>query len=150
LAWYRRLGAQIGPHTSIHRGCQFYAIENLQIGKNCVVNQNVFLDARRGLVVGKDVPISEQAVIYTLQHDLDDPDFSTEGGPVLINDFAFIGARAIILPNTTIGTGAAVGAGAVVTRDVPPYTVVGGVPAHVLRERSRDLRYRLDYRRRFF
>jgi maltose O-acetyltransferase len=60
-----------------------------------------------------------------------------------------VGTRALILPGVTIGEGAVVAAGAVVTRDVEPYTIVGGVPARFLRQRSRDLEYELNYRKRF-
>jgi maltose O-acetyltransferase len=77
-----------------------------------------------------------------LQHDIDSPDFATIGGPVTIEDYVYIGPRTIILPNIRIGRGAVVTAGAVVTKDVPEYAVVGGVPARFIRERSRDLRYK--------
>lgn len=150
LTLYRALGARIGHRTSIHRGCQFYNLPGLWVDDHTVINLNVLLDGRRGLHIGKNVSISEQAAIYTLQHDLDDPDFALSGGPVKICDYAFVGARAIILPGVTIGEGAAVAAGAVVTRDVAPYLVVGGVPARPIKERHKGLRYTLDYRRTFY
>lgn len=146
----RRLGARIGERTSVHRGCHFYNVPGLRMGRNSVVNQGVILDARRGLMIGDNVSISEQAIIYTLQHDLDDANFEVTGSPVTIGDRAFIGARAIVLPGVNIGEGAVVAAGAVVTRDVPPFTVVGGVPAKPIRQRSQDLHYELDYRRLFY
>ncbi len=147
LAVYRWLGAEIAAHTSIHRGCQFYNIGGLKVASNTVINENVVLDARQGLFIGRNVSISEQAILYTLQHDLDDPDFRAAGAPVVVNDYVFIGARAIVLPGVTLGEGAAVAAGAVVTRDVQPYTVVAGVPARPIRQRAPGLRYTLDYRR---
>lgn len=150
LAVYRALGARIGIQTSIHCGCEFYHMAGVDIADNTVINRNVVLDGRRGLHIGSNVSISEQAIIYTLQHDLDDPDFVVTGGPVSIHNYAFVGARAIVLPGVTIGEGAAVAAGAVVTKDVSPYAVVGGVPARFIRERSRNLRYTLHYRRAFF
>ena len=147
LAVYRLLGAKIGTQTSIHRGCQFYHMPGLKVGNNCVINQQVILDARCGLIIGQNVSISEQAILYTLHHDLDDPDFVVTGGPVIVDDYAFIGARAMIMPGVHLGEGSAIAAGAVVTKDVPPYTVVGGVPAKPIRQRSRNLRYQLNYRR---
>lgn len=150
LAGYRALGAKIGRHTSIHRGCQFYRISGLTIADNTVINQKVVLDGRSGLTIGRNVSISEQVMIYTLHHNLDDPDFVTTGAPVVIEDYVFIGARVIILPGVHLGEGAAVAAGAVVTQDVPSYTVVGGAPAKPIRQRSRDLHYNLDYRRSFY
>lgn len=150
LAGFRYLGATIGPHTSIHRGCRFYCIQQLEIDAHTVVNSNVILDARCGLRIGSNVSISEQAALYTLQHDLDDPHFVTVGAPIEIEAYVFIGARAIILPGVRLGRGSAVAAGAVVTRDVAPFTVVAGVPAKPVRQRTDDLRYTLDYRRTFY
>ena len=146
---YRWLGAEIGPHTSIHKGCRFYNIKRLRIGPHCVVNADVILDAREGLWIGENVSISEQVAIYTQEHDLNDPRFGIRGDPVRIEDYVFIGARAMILPGRTIGKGAAVAAGAVVVHDVAPYEVVAGIPARRIRERSKDLQYTLEYRRMF-
>ena len=63
-----------------------------------------------------------------MEHDPQSPDFAIRGGPVVIEDYAWIGGRAVILPGLRIGEGAVVATGAVVTKDVPPYTIVGGVP----------------------
>jgi acetyltransferase-like isoleucine patch superfamily enzyme len=131
-------------------GCQFYEVQGIEIGNNSVVNMNVVLDGRRHLKIGNNVSISEQAVIYTLHHDIDAPDFRVDGAQVVIHDYAVIGARALILPGVTIGEGAVVAAGAVVTKDVESYTLVGGVPAKFIRQRARDLRYVHDYRRTFY
>ncbi len=147
---YRVLGAKIGHQTSIHRGCQFYNIRGLEVGSNTVINPNVVLDAREGLSIGRNVSISEQACIYTCEHDIDDPDFRLTGGRTIIGDYVFIGARSIILPGICVGDGAAVAAGAVVTHDVPPYILVAGVPAKPIRSRPKNLRYSLDYRRTFY
>jgi len=84
-------------------------------------------------------------MIYTLQHDMESPSFDAVGAPVIIEDYVYIGPRAIILPGVRIGYGAVVGAGAVVTKDVPPYAVVGGVPAKFIHERNHDLDYTPDF-----
>jgi maltose O-acetyltransferase len=84
-------------------------------------------------------------MIYTLQHNVDNPMFDVIGGPVIIEDSAYIGPRAIILPNVRIGYGAVVAAGAVVTKNVPDFTVVAGVPVVVVPERTRDLCYKPDF-----
>ncbi len=96
-------------------------------------------------MIGNYVATGSEVMIYTLQHNIDSPTFDVVGGPVIIEDYVYIGPRAIILPGLRIGYGAVVGAGAVVTRDVPPFAVVGGVPAEFIRERPRNLDYRPDF-----
>jgi putative colanic acid biosynthesis acetyltransferase WcaF len=147
---YRTLcGVRVGRSSSIHRKCRMYHPFHIRIGDHSVINYGVLLDGRRGLAIGNNVSISEGCVLLTLGHDVDDPDFTPEGAQVTIGDYAFIGSYSRILPGVTLGEGAVVGAGAVVTRDVAPYTVVGGVPARYIRDRSRDLRYQLNHRKRF-
>jgi acetyltransferase-like isoleucine patch superfamily enzyme len=141
------LSIEIGAHTSIHRGCRFYRPSGVQLGHNTIINRDVLLDGRMGLEIGSNVSISEGTAIFTLEHDPSDPTFMEQGAPVRIGDYAFIGARAIILPGVTIGEGAVVGAGAVVTRDTPPFTIVAGVPARVIGERPQNLAYTLNYRK---
>jgi maltose O-acetyltransferase len=147
LGCYRRLGVHIGGHTSIHRGCRFYAPGNVAIGGNTIINRDVLLDGRSGLDIGQNVSISEGVLILTLEHDPNSPEFATRGGKVTIEDYAFIGARAMILPGLVIGRGAIIAAGAVVTHDVAPYQIVAGVPARSIGQRPSDLNYQLDYRK---
>ncbi len=143
----RMLRASIGLHSSVHRGCRLYRPAGVSIGSHTVINRDVLLDGRMGLVIGDNVSVSEGVAIFTLEHDPNSPDFASRGGAVHIADRTFIGARAIILPGVTVGEGAVVAAGAVVTHDVPPYTIVGGVPARLIADRRRDLSYTLDYRK---
>jgi maltose O-acetyltransferase len=145
---YRRLlGMQIGARTSIHRGCRVYAPGSVTIGSNSVINRDVLIDGRLGVEIGQNVSVSEGAMILTLEHDPNCPEFSARGGRVIIEDYVFIGARAIILPGVTMHRGSVAAAGAVVTREVPEYQMVGGVPAQPIGQRNSDLRYRLDYRK---
>jgi acetyltransferase-like isoleucine patch superfamily enzyme len=147
LFLYRRLGIRIGKKTSIHRGCRFYAPSNVRIADHTIINRDVLLDGRSSLEIGKNVSISEGALILTLEHDPYSPDFTTRGAKVVIEDYVFVGARALILPGVTIGRGAVVAAGAVVTQAIPEYQIVGGVPARPIGQRSPDLRYSLDYQK---
>lgn len=137
----------IGRRTSIHRGCRLYRPSGVHIGDHTIINREVLLDGRMDLSIGQNVSISEGAYIFSLEHDPNSSNFSDRGAPVTIRDRVFIGARAIVLPGITIGEGAVVAAGAVVTHDVEPYTIVGGVPARPIGQRRRDLTYTLDYRK---
>lgn len=148
LFFYRTmLGMRIDAQTSVHRGCRFYRPPGVRIGRNTVINRGVVLDGRKGLCIGDNVSISEGVCIFSLEHDPNSASFESRGAPVTVEDYVFVGARAIVLPGVTVGTGAVVAAGAVVVCDVPPFTTVAGVPARPIGERRRDLAYTLDYRK---
>jgi len=103
------------------------------------------LDGRDTLKIGDHVDIASQVLIYNSEHDIHGEDFyADKTAPVEIGDYVFVGPRAIILPGVKIGKGAVVAAGAVVTKDVTEYKIVGGVPAHEIGERqAKDLHYNL-------
>ena len=110
-----------------------------------MVNRYTYLDGRAPLRIGDNVNISHYTLIQTLTHDPQSPDFVSLEKPVIIEHYVWIGARALICPGVTIGEGAVVAAGAVVTRNVEPYFIVGGNPATFIRQRSHNLRYRTRY-----
>lgn len=137
-------GIKIGKGSTIHTHCRFYNPKNISIGKDSIIGEFSVLDGRDKLVIGNHVDIASQVMIYNSEHDINDKYFSPIIAPVEIDDYVFIGPRVIILPGVKIGKGAIVAAGAVVTKDVPPYAVVGGVPAKIIGERrEKDLRYTL-------
>lgn len=123
----------------------YYNACNIRIGDNCVINRQCYLDGRQGIFIGDNVNISFGTSIITLQHNPNDKSFSCTGSKVVIDDYVWIGAKSIVLPGVRIGKGAIVAAGAVVTKDVAPYSIVGGVPARKIKERTHDL----DYTTRF-
>jgi maltose O-acetyltransferase len=147
--FYRRSGIRMAPTSSLHWRARFFKPENLSIGEHCTLGNDGFYDARDTITIGSCVNIAAEVRIYTREHDIDDPFFAETGGPVVIEDYAYIGTRVTIMPGVCIGKGAVVASGAVVTKDVPPYMLVGGVPAKVIRERSHDLRYKLGYAKKF-
>jgi acetyltransferase-like isoleucine patch superfamily enzyme len=105
------------------------------------------LDSRGGTItLGADVDIAPEVNIWTLEHDFNSPDFVTKGGPVIIEDFAWVCNRAIILPGVTLGQGCVVASGAVVTKSVAPWTIVGGIPAKPIGQRSPLQNKRKPYR----
>lgn len=143
--WYwRKIGIKIGNNSSIAMHC-FITGSHITIGENSVINRFTYLDGRVPLYIGNNVNVSHYTLIQTLTHDPQNPDFICIEKPVAILDHAWIGARAIILPGVTIGEGAVVAAGAIVSSDVPAYTIVGGVPARKIGDRTRELRYRSRY-----
>ena len=140
----RACGIRIGKDSSIAMKC-FISGEKITIGANTVINRFCYLDGRAPLSIGNNVNVSHYTLIQTLTHDPQNPDFVCLERPVNICDHVWIGARAIILPGVTIGEGAVVGAGAVVTKNVEPYTIVAGNPARPIGQRSRNLKYKSRY-----
>lgn len=144
--WYYRriLRYTLGKDSSIHMGA-FVTGMNIHIGDNVVINRRVYLDGRVGVRLGNNISISPEAYLVSLEHDPNDPHFVTRGGEIVVDDHVWIGVRAVILPGIHIGEGAVIAAGAVVTKDVEPYQIVGGVPAKLIGMRSRQIEYRVKY-----
>lgn len=141
-AFYRRvMRVELAAGSSIHMGCRLTSIGALTIGAGTSIDQNAMLDARGGLTIGVAVATGPDLMLLTAEHDPHSPTFAGRFAPVAIGDRVWLGARVTVLPGVSIGEGAVVAAGAVVTRDVAPYTIVGGVPARVIGERSRELTY---------
>lgn len=174
LLLYRSIfNVKIGKDTSIHWRARFNYPCGVEIGHNTIVGNDAFLDGRfynvweggkrnvagylkkflsqndRPLKIGNNVSIAGEVRIFNAQHDIDDPHFKGVCKPVTIDDYVVIGTRVTILPGVHVGYGAVIASGAVVTRDVEPYSVVGGVPASHIRYRNKDLRYKLKYARLF-
>ncbi len=142
--FYRISGVKIGKGSTIHILARFYDPKNITIGDDSIVGEGAILDGRDKLTIGDHVDIASEVMIYNGQHDINDEKFKPVFAPVIIEDYVFIGPRAIILPGVTVKKGAVVGAGAVVTKDVEAFTVVGGVPAKQIAERkNKDLNYKL-------
>lgn len=149
-AFYRGYcGLKLGKHSSVHWRARFFCPMKITIGDNCIVGNDCFLDGRRGITLQKNVNIGGWVHLYTSEHDMQDPLFGEKGGPIVLEKYVSIGSRATVLPGVKIGTGAVVAAGAVVTKNVAPYTIVGGVPARQIGTRTKKLTYTLHYAKRF-
>lgn len=135
---------KMGKKVVIYGGAEIRSPCRLSIGENSIIGHYAILDARMGIEIGGNVNFSHAAWIWPLQHDPQNPNFRTKEGKVIIKDYAWISCRTIILPGVTIGKGAVIAAGAVVTKDVPDYAIVAGVPAEVVGTRTKNLSYQLS------
>ena len=141
--WLRRafakgIVANCGKKVNIEHGAYF--TPGLSIGDRSGVGINCEINGP--VTIGQDVMMGPEVVIYTSGHEFGNTDIPmmdqgfTETKPVVIGNDVWIGRRVIIMPGVTIGNGCVIGAGAVVTKSIPDYSVVGGVPAKVIKIRS--------------
>jgi acetyltransferase-like isoleucine patch superfamily enzyme len=135
--WYRRvvgIGIGQGAGVSMRTFMWSYGPRQVRrsgasIGRNTRISQGCTIDLRSGLAIGNNVSVSPEVMILAGSHDVHAPRFNDIAGFVTIEDYVWIGARAIVLPGVTLGRGAVVAAGSVVTKNVAPMTIVAGVPA---------------------
>lgn len=136
----RFFGACLGAHARISPGLRLSSFNaNFSIGEETFLNQNCVIDTETSLVdIGRYCLIGFNVSFVNITHNLETNEegrrpYIESDKPMVIADYVWIGANAVIMPGVTIGEGAVVGAGAVVTKDVPPYTVVAGVPAKLIK-----------------
>lgn len=109
--------------------------KNITIGKDVFINSGCHFQDQGGIEIGDGALIGHNVVLATVNHDLNpEENRKNHYAPVKIGSHVWIGSNATVLPGVTIGEWSVVAAGAVVTQDVPPMTVVGGVPARVLKK----------------
>ena len=122
--------ASVGRSVRLRMPVAVYHPENITFGDHVDVGEFVILRGAGGLRIGSRVLIAAQATVTTVGHPIELPRWGiTDSAPIDVGDDVWIGANAIVLPGVTIGRGAIVAAGAVVTHDVEPFTIVAGVPA---------------------
>lgn len=113
--------------------------KNIHVGKNVFINMGCKFQDQGGIEIGDGALIGHNVVLATLNHAMSPKDRGTMiPAPIRIGKHVWIGSNATVLPGVTIGDGAIVAAGAVVTRDVPENTIVGGVPARVMRPLTKE------------
>lgn len=128
----------------IYFGAEIRSHPNLHIGEGSIIGDRAILDARSGIYIGRNVNFSSNVKIWTYQHDHSSPNFDItkeKTGSVKIGDRVWIGPDVTILHSVDIGEGAVVAAGSVVTKNIPPYSIVAGIPAKVIGGRNPNLLY---------
>ena len=155
--FYRLSGMKIGAGSTLHMRARIYDPSHIEIGEDTIVGEKTSLDGRRQLQastsllkIGNHVDIASEVMIWNSEHDLNTADMRPIEASVTIEDYVFIGPRAIILPGVTIGKGAVIAGGAVVTKNVASGSIVAGVPAKEIGQRDLSkLNYRLGRARWF-
>lgn len=138
----RRLGVTMTSNVKFYSGFTVRNPKGLTIEDGVSIGPKVLLDARCGLTIRKNAVIAYDAIIWSLNHDYNDEHFCGKGAPVEIGAYAWVCSRSIILPGIKIGEGAVVASGAIVTKDVEPWTIVGGIPAKIIGKRElKDYHY---------
>lgn len=115
--------------------------KNITIGRDVFINSGCHFQDQGGIEIGDGTLIGHNVVLATINHDLDPKNNrKNHYAPITVGANVWIGSNATVLPGVTIGEWAVVAAGAVVTRDVPPFAVVGGIPARVLKRVSEAMK----------
>lgn len=144
-AFYRHvLGWKLEPGVTINMGLRLYGGRGkVSIGRNSAIQLDCFI-VGAGMVdftIGNNVAIAYRTMFILGGHSPASPKFEAVTGPIILEDYVFIGASSLIMCGITLHEGAVVAAGSVVTKDVAPYTIVAGNPAKPIGERRRDLDY---------
>jgi acetyltransferase-like isoleucine patch superfamily enzyme len=138
----KRLAAECGDNVAIYPGVYLSDLDGLRLGSNIKIGEMCFLGAAGGIVIESDVSVAHASSILTEEHDYTQPgslrDTPLIFKPVTLRRGVWVGAGVKITAGVEIGEETAIGAGAVVTRDIPPRSVAAGVPARVLRARSEE------------
>lgn len=132
--------------TTIMMHAELIQPSGISVGRGSIIGRRCILDGRAGLTIGQHVNIGGRSQFFTGTHDVHSPDFAANFEPIVIEDHAWIAPGAIVLSGVTIGRGAVVAAGSVVTSDLPGGKIYGGVPAKEIGERRSSLEYELGYR----
>lgn len=149
ICWWAVFGA-VGEGAFIGIRTQVMAPWSIQLGDRVIVNPDCHLDGRGGvLVIGEDTDIGPYTHLWTMQHDPGSQQHGPVGGDIHIGDHVWIASRVTVLPGVSIGRGAVVAAGSVVTKDVAERSIVAGAPAREIGKRDNPLAYKLQCASRF-
>lgn len=153
---YSKKLKRLGANANIQNGVRISGCVTIEIGDNCILGRNVNLNAGNchGMFIGNDVSIAEGTYVRTANHNISDLNtpikyqghtaaelsYNETIFSIIIEDDVWVGAHAIILSGSKIGKGSVISAGAVVSNEIPPYSIVAGNPARVISNRLKKFR----------
>lgn len=135
IALLKIFGANVKWSSNVLPSCRVWQPWRLTMGEYTCLSENVDCYSVDEIIIGDQTTVSQGAKLCTAGHDITSRIMELNTQPIVIRSNSWIAAWSIVLPGVTIGEGAVVAAGAVVTKDVEPWTVVGGNPAKVLKKR---------------
>ncbi|GLQ89443.1 acyltransferase [Dyella flagellata] len=144
LLWLRLGGAKIGKGSSIWRNTEILGVNNLVIGEDSTIAWHCQIDARAGLRIGDHVAIASHVLIVAGSHDLGAAEFWSVSAPIVIEDYVWVASRALIGHGARLGRGCVITANTLVTKQVPPYKIIGGSGAKAMGERPSELHYKVN------
>lgn len=143
------MGFIIEKGASIHLGCKFNGSKNFYLGKNSTINQFCRIDNRGEIRVGNNVSISPYVKLLTADHDINHPEAIGRERSIIVEDYVFIGADAMVLGGLKMGMGSVLGAKSLLTRSTEPFSIYFGIPAEYKKTRNKNLSYSVSYLRWF-
>ena len=141
MYWTKRLKVQSNK-IAIFPGVKFFSVDSIKIGGGVNINYNVLIDASEGSIqIGNNVLIGPNCVLRAADHVFSDITQPINrqghiGGRIIIEEDCWLSANVVVLRDVTIGKGSVIGAGAVVTKSIPPYSIAVGIPARVIGQRK--------------
>ena len=129
-------GARVGQGVVIKPGTRIKYPWMLEVGDHSWIGEDAWIDNLAFIRIGNHVCLSQGVYLCTGNHDWSDPAFRLNIRPIIIQDGAWVGAKAIICPGVEIGAGAVATAGSVITKNLEPFTIYSGNPAHPVRSRN--------------
>ena len=136
----RCFGAKLGRNCHIYPGCRIWAPWNLRCEDGAAIADGAVIYNAAVVHLGVHAIVSQQAYLCTATHDIDDPAFPMISSPISIGRYAWVCARACVLPGVTVHDGAVLGLGAVAGRSLEAWQVYAGNPARRIRQRERHVR----------
>jgi putative colanic acid biosynthesis acetyltransferase WcaF len=135
----RRFGAKLEPNCHIYPGARIWAPWNLVCADGaCIADEAVVYNVAK-VFLGSHAIVSQQAYVCTATHDIDDPSFPMIVSPISVGSYAWVCARACVLPGVRVNDGAVLGLGAVATKDLDPWQVYAGNPAKRIKQRRHTI-----------